>query len=235
MVGQLSDQVAKTLLLVFNAVFFLCGLIVAVLASVDMKSNHLIKQVVEGFAGSNLAVIGVGVFICLVSSFGCFGAHTENTRILTTYKLAMIAILILQISIGVLYFMRRDELEDIVVKGARATILNIDDVAMSSSWNKVQSSFSCCGADSAEDYRISGKNIPPSCCGYAAGKACDRSDDHFNEVGCISKIIEFLKSQYLSLGCAAIIVAFIELIGILYACCLRSAIDEYELSDSSRL
>lgn len=206
-----------------------------VMGFVDLKNNRTIKQVVEGFSGSNFATVAIGAFICFVSFLGCCGAMAENSCMLTSYKLAMISILIMQISVGVVAFMKREELEEIVTTGAKDSIRRFEQHQIGDAWNYIQDWFQCSGAEAPEDYDKMGHPYPPSCCGLKAGQACDQYTKSFNKNGCIPKLTTFLKTQYLALGILAIVVALVEIIGIMYACCLRSAIDEYELSDSSQI
>uniref|UniRef100_A0A1S4LQW0 Platelet endothelial tetraspan antigen, putative n=1 Tax=Ixodes scapularis TaxID=6945 RepID=A0A1S4LQW0_IXOSC len=81
----------------------------------------------------------------------------------------------------------------------------------------------CCGANSTGDFH--GK-IPSSCCENKP-TTCDAADAY--KITCIDALINKFKEKIVYVGVTGIIICFIEVVGIIFGCCLAQSIKKYEV------
>ncbi|OQR68458.1 hypothetical protein BIW11_12903 [Tropilaelaps mercedesae] len=199
-----------------------CGIAILVLGFSGIKFNDHLKTVIQNLSGTNIAVIVVGAIIFIISFLGFCGALRESSCLITLFMLCMIVLLIAEIAIACIAFVNRNELQDLVEKGMQKSFKKRHEPLIKDAWDDIEVSFQCCGAISYKQYD---NNLPASCCKRKVS-ICLETDPSFSRKPCIRKVEDFLANQYLGFGVAAIVVAFIEVIGIIFSCCLRSAINE---------
>lgn len=97
----------------------------------------------------------------------------------------------------------------------------------------VQSHFRCCGANSPADWKnntfYKDSTLPKSCCraDMELNITCSmESENHFRE-GCVDIISDELKSSVSYLATIAIIVILVQVVGILFSCCLTCQRRQY--------
>jgi CD63 antigen len=105
----------KHLLFFFNFVFALCGLAMLIAgaltyANID-KSNYFMEEVSEkvNFTASPIALMVVGSIIFVIAFFGCCGAIRESNCMIITFAVLLLAILIMEIAIRIVVFVRSEE------------------------------------------------------------------------------------------------------------------------------
>lgn len=227
MVRRCSDKMAKLLMVVFNFVFLVCGIAMLAIGLMDISNFNSLKSIIQGLSGVNLAFIIAGAVVCIISFLGCCGALKENSCMVSTFMALLVLILIFEIAVGILAFHKRDKIEELVTREAKKSLNHTDDSLVAKAWDDIQISFKCCGAENPKDYPEMHKAYPDSCCKVPEAKGkCDPSSKGFSNRGCIPEMKNFLKSHFLSIGVTAIVIGFIEVVGIIFACCLRSAINE---------
>lgn len=91
--------------------------------------------------------------------------------------------------------------------------------------DRVQDEFDCCGYSDkslgGKNYKDNNMTVPASC--------KDKNQTIYTE-GCVKGFEKFLKDHLLIVGGVGIGVAFIQLIGIIFACCMmRSIKGQYEV------
>jgi hypothetical protein len=229
MVRRCSDKMAKLLLTVFNAIFLVCGLALFIIGVRDFKNAKSVNEILTGLNGLNAVVIAVGVVIIVISFLGCCGALKENSCMLNTFLALLVVLLIAEITVGYLAFDNRGKIENEARKNARNS-LNLTGTSdnIREAWDDIQTSMICCGSDSYEDYQDFGRQIPESCCKQKLdkGETCGPKAKGFSEKPCFPKIKQFVNDHSLLFGIAALLIGFVEVAGIIFACCLRSAVNE---------
>ncbi|EHA97968.1 CD63 antigen [Heterocephalus glaber] len=95
--------------------------------------------------------------------------------------------------------------------------------------DKLQTQFECCGAANFTDWEnIPGMGegqVPDSCC-VNNTKDCgsDTKEHPIYTKGCLEKIGNWLRKNVLLVAAAALGIAFVEVLGIVFACCLVKSI-----------
>lgn len=232
MVRRCSDKLAKLLLTIFNALFLVCGIVLLVIGAKDFKNAESIKAVLSGINGTNAVVIGVGVVIVVISFLGCCGALKENACMLNMFLALLMIILIAEIAVGYLAFDNRGKFEKAAKKNALKSLEeSSNNTLIRQAWDDIQTSLLCCGVNNYTDYTTLKVDIPKSCCKKELGPnvKCGEGVDGFNGDGCYEKMKDFVEGNSLTFGVTALLVAFVEVAGIIFACCLRSAVlERYE-------
>ncbi|CAH2086803.1 unnamed protein product [Euphydryas editha] len=113
--------------------------------------------------------------------------------------------------------------------------LNTYIVVSKSNLNHLQQfSLQCCGIYGVGDWAANGQPIPSTCC---AGREildnkpteCTADSPSIHKNGCLDLILSHMKELALVLGGVGIGIAFVQLLGVIFACCLaRSIRSQYE-------
>lgn len=227
MVRRCSDKMAKLLLVVFNALFVVCGIALLVVGLMDIKNARSVDAILSKLNSLNVVTIFIGAVILIISFLGCCGALKENSCMLNCFLGLLLIILIAEVTVGYLAFDNRSKVESAIKANAFMTLNQTkNSKLLKEAWDDVQLTWQCCGVDSADDYALFNLPIPESCCKKETQGPCGGGTDGFHANGCFPEIKTFAENVSLGIGVAAVIIAFIEVAGIIFACCLRSAINE---------
>nr|XP_058945825.1 CD151 antigen-like [Pocillopora verrucosa] len=236
----------KYLLFIFNFIFWISGIcLIAVGAWIKAKYRDFIQLSDSSSAASGAVfLIIIGVIVAIVGFLGCCGAWKENYCMVTTYAILLAIIFILEIAAGAVAYAYKGKLEDYTKKALDDGIdkyLDGDKDAIKAIDN-IQKQFKCCGVDGYENYLNASddKKFPKTCCKnekHCPGTVGDvkklngtKLDDEIYTKGCLKQFEQFLHDHILIVGGVGIGIAFVQLIGILFACCLmRSIKAEYEV------
>jgi len=212
---------AKSLMVIFNFVFLVCGIGICVLSFGTPKNYN---DFIEGLNKVNYVFLAVGVVISLMAFLGCCGALMENSFMITTFILLLTTVLIAEIAIGGVAFAKRGDIED-TIKKAGIKMINSTEKTQNDIVNDIQGTLHCCGMTGVEDYTASKKDVPPSCC-EKKEDTCSKDSRDLWKTGCYQKIADQINSHLLYVGIAALVVIFVEILGLIFACCLRGAVRE---------
>lgn len=106
------------------------------------------------------------------------------------------------------------------------TNLNRSHIAIR--WDNIQETFHCCGLESSEDWMNAVRGIPLSCCDIPHGQLdnfhCDSTQATMHDKGCLEAFGSFIKSHAMSLAIAGLVLAIIQLFGLLFACLIARQI-----------
>jgi len=220
--------VVKYLTFFFNFLFFLSGLALVIVGGViRSKYGDYLSFADSKFASAAIFIIVVGVIVFIIGFLGCCGAVKENYCMVTTFAVLLGVIFVLEIIAGSVGFAYRSKVKETADKGLKRAIDNYDNDKEKGAkdfvdW--VQTEFTCCGMDGASDWQTA---LPASCCD-ADVKNCTITTAH--QEGCLLKFEEFVHDNLVVIGAVAIAIAFIQLLGIVFACCLMKAIkNQYEV------
>lgn len=220
---------AKTLLVIFNGLFLICGIAMIGIGIAQSTAGGIknLNQLIAGLDYLNVAVIVLGLVVCIISFLGCCGALKESNCMISLFMLFLTLILVAEVVAAGMAFKYKGEIKEF----ARTESLKaLKDNKTAHAFDIIQNDWKCCGVDGAKDYTDNQRPIPASCCSnLPVAATCTTDTAGFHDVGCLPEIENRLKTNYLAVGVTALIIAFIEIIGIIFACCLRGAIqDKYQ-------
>ncbi|XP_022795859.1 CD63 antigen-like [Stylophora pistillata] len=205
----------KYLLFFFNLIFWISGIVLmGIGAWIKLKYKDLIQLSESNAATGAVFLIIIGVIVAIVGFLGCCGAWKENYCMVTTVLLEEVTKKALDEGIKK-YFKGGEEKKAI---------------------DNVQEKFECCGVDGYEDYlNQNTTELPESCCRTPKCNTTVEAMRSLNNTeiytqGCLKGFEKFLREHLLIVGGVGIGIAFVQLIGIVFACCLmRSIKQEYEV------
>jgi len=186
-----------------NVIFVLTGILL-----IGLGSYALAQGVAE--LSSVTVIIGIIVLGCLVlivSFFGCIGASRENRCMLMTYAIFILIFVLLEIAIGITAYVKREDIPSLADEnwsrmyneGHRDTIEDTEKL------------FKCCGW-----YNTTDRAVPPI--DDTDLNTCVEVYDYSEP--CSNKINETIEDSLMIAGITAIVIAVIQLICLLFACCL---------------
>ncbi|GAA6092165.1 CD63 antigen [Tachysurus ichikawai] len=209
----------------------LCGLaliIVGVLAQTAITNFSIIKQVASN--ASPIVIIVVGVVIFFIAFFGCCGAWKEDYCMVTTFVVLLSIIIIVEIGIAIAAYVLRNQLTNLVDTGIKEAIKNYTNPDFQKEVDEMQKWLNCCGAVNSSDwmnYKPDRNSVPDSCCknfSNNCGNGAMNNATIINIEGCGEGLENFFKKNILWVGIAALVIAFIEILGLVFACALMRGI-----------
>lgn len=224
----------KYLVFIFNFLFWLSGLALIIIgAIVKSKYGDYLSYGDDGskFTSVSVFVIIVGVIVFVIGFLGCCGAIRENYCMVSTFAVLLGIIFILEIVAGALGFAYRKKVENHVndsLKDAVSKYDNKDQPGAKDLLDWSQQRFDCCGIDGASDYT----NTTGTCAngGVPSCYSTDNCNGTLYTQGCKESFISFVRHNLAVIGAVAIGIAFIQLLGIIFACCMMKNIRaDYEV------
>uniref|UniRef100_G3MMI9 Tetraspanin n=2 Tax=Amblyomma TaxID=6942 RepID=G3MMI9_AMBMU len=223
MVNSSKMGFVKYLLFAFNAIFVLCGIALIAVGGVVLSALNPQKPFYEGYLGAPVAIVVLGVFVFVLAFLGCCGAIRENYHMIMAFSVLLTIILICELGAAIAAYAYRSKIKDAIREEATKSIheySNSTDVQRL--WDDIQSSLHCCGANSTADYTV----LPPSCC---PDKPNDCTQEKAYKRNCIDELFDKFSDKIVYVGVTGIIICFIEVVGIVFGCCLAKAIRKYEV------
>lgn len=211
-------SIVKYILFIFNMLSLVCGILLIVFGSLLISNLSDIKNIAETFHTSSIpiAIIAIGCIIFIISFVGCCGAIRENTCLTMTYSVFMIVLFVLQMIMVVYIWIHREYFLSVMNK--------IVDRAWEERHEKghymdvFQSSFNCCGRFGVQDY--TSETVPNSCCG-ASATSCSYAMAMLKP-GCSKQFNNFISTNIIIAQYAGLVVAGIELVAFIFACCIAN-------------
>ncbi|EDO35938.1 predicted protein [Nematostella vectensis] len=236
----------KYLLFVFNFFFWLSGLAVlgiGIWTKVDAgQFDSFLGS--SGYSIPAWTMIGAGAFVTFVGFFGCCGAVKESRCMLATwlkYLLTILLSLSKQVNLFELYlkfFLLWHQVQEEIKINLDEQIRNTYgyDSEVESHINNLQIRLKCCGGERPGDWLGSkwkrdlnkDKIVPLSCCTENANKTTCYKDDTYKEVyssGCVNELKTFVDKHMILIGAIAVGISIVQLLGMIFSCCLFCAID----------
>jgi len=233
----------RILLFFFNFLFWVLGIALLAVGITSRTSASSWKQLMEESLILNAAniLIAAGVIVALIGFLGCCGAWKKNKCMLLSFAICIILIFILQLAGGIYAYTKKDTLQEDLKKGLDQIQ---DQYGQPSTANKefskavdwFQQNVKCCGLDKPESWNDSqwGKSgntgVPDSCC-KTVEKGCGAKDIKtlggiIFPKGCIPVGKKYAEDKIFLIGGVLIGIGVVQLLGILFACCLSRAIDQ---------
>jgi len=225
---------------IFNLLFFLLGCAILGLGIWLKTEKGDYAQISSyNFLTAAHIAIAAGAIILVVSFLGCCGAIKEIKPMLLLFFIFLILIFILEITAGVLAYVKRDELEAKLEDDFKASINEKygkpDEKGVTDAIDKFQETFKCCGFNNSKDWQSSyyyiqikqRASIPTSCCKDRSNSRCGTMDRDINHhKGCYKEVKDFLKENLLIIGVCGIIFALIQILGMIFSMVLYCSIGD---------
>ncbi|XP_048522365.1 CD63 antigen isoform X2 [Dendroctonus ponderosae] len=184
---------------------------------------------------STLAIV-IGFFIFIVALFGCIGALKESTFLVNSYAFFLTIIFILQLSVSIAAYAMRSNIENSVHSNMLQAMKYYDVSYNAFTWNSTQYNLQCCGIYSYGEWSLYSNRsgfaltsivkdkhttlyVPTTCC---MNEQC--SYDSLFKDGCLNRLVYVVSQCALLLGVGALCVAFIQVLGIVFASMLAKSI-----------
>lgn len=239
-----KDELVKNVLYIINVIFAVFGLVTAAtgiwffvqLAEfVSLRnSNHYLLdyRVYWPQVAPWLFILG-GLVIMMVAFCGWCGANKENRGLLGLYGAFLIVMVIGQVISATLIFVYVDGedtdkfIKDTVYDGYYNSQSNPD---VFKAFGRIERKLRCCGANDARDYRSWRNDLPLTCCQDSYYRAtCDFTDKEANErLGCAKVAAVYTKIISSSVAGASLLMALVEVAGIILSWTLFSSLREVE-------
>ncbi|KAG7464297.1 CD151 antigen-like isoform X2 [Solea senegalensis] len=233
----------KYLLFLFNILFWLAGgvvLAVGVWTLVE-KSDYVSLLNSSFYSASAYILIAAGVIVIVTGIIGCCATLKEMKSLLIVYLILLLCIVLLEIIAGVLAYIKYQELDEELRQNLKVNMQQKykqpGEESVTQAVDKLQQEFMCCGSGNFSDWRDSvwiqaadnARLVPDSCC-KTPSDLCGLRDHPSNiynvEGGCIMKLEDFILSQLYILGSVGIGIAFLQIFGMMFTCCLYQNLKE---------
>jgi len=221
--GKMS--VIKYLMFFFNFLFWLSGLALIIVGGIISHNyGDYLSFADKKFATAATFIIIVGVIVFIIGFLGCCGAIKENYCMVTTFAVLLGIIFVLEVVAGILGFVYRGKVKKAATDALnRAVEKYPDEKGAKKMIDWAQQRFECCGNQGPTDYKNG--TVPASCCKDKVNPCVTPYTE-----GCAEKFEAFIRHNLVVIGAVAIAIAFMQLLGIIFACCLMKAIKgEYEV------
>jgi len=218
----------KYLMFVFNFVFVVCGIALIVVGAV-VQGKDFTQFLNNKYVTAPTILIAVGVIIFVLAFLGCYGSVRENHCMVMTFGVLLFIIFVVEIAGGITAYVNRSELENVLRDNMNSTFQQ-NKPDFKKLWAEMESKWECCGFEGPNDYENATIELHSSCCPKSVPEhECRLGNKQHYTQGCYSVFLDRVRSAVGAIGGAAIGIAVIELIGVMFACCLASAIKkEYE-------
>ncbi|CAL4157010.1 unnamed protein product [Meganyctiphanes norvegica] len=224
------DPCHKYVLLSINFMSMIFSFTVVIVASVTIHSAHKFGDLLDAHS---LTLPGVVLLFALLilplSLIGCYGAHTNNYKILNYYSTCTLVIVIVQFVLIILMFLYNATFVATVQDGMQDVFNEYGqgDLQLDVSIDKVQHKYKCCGVMNYTDWSSytygNETNIADGCC-LISFKDCGHNyflkpnpPEIFNK-GCYDAISDNLKPLGRSLRVMFLMLALMQMVSVSLGC-----------------
>lgn len=233
-----SEQLLRMFLFVFNAAFFVIGVILIAMGVFAIVSVSDFKDFdVDAIMSISGVFIAVGLVVFIIAFLGCCGAFKKSHWMMYAYSIAILVLLLLQVAMGIYAIVERGAITDVFSDSLDATQEDYQtDRSTQKAWDALQEKLECCGnATGPSSWAVAYPNtveVPDSCCieqtdGCGAAITAYTDADIFQK-DCVKVAETKIDDSLIALGLVAIILGLIQIVGILAGCCLGNAFRDYE-------
>ncbi|KRT84860.1 Tetraspannin, partial [Oryctes borbonicus] len=215
----------KTLLMVFNFIFWASGIVILAIGIYMRVSLYQYMALSTEFSGTaSYVLIGTGAFIILIGSLACCCTVKGQPVLLYVYGAFLAIIFVLELGTGVSIYAYRDQFPQGIDEGLNKSMANYyyPNSTDAQIWDSMQRTLHCCGNHGYNDWINLNPSvpIPMSCCKKAT---CDVANEtEIYTEGCYDKLVQFMKSNIAIVAGSAIGITFFPLVGVVLSCCLAS-------------
>ncbi|XP_010725346.1 CD63 antigen [Meleagris gallopavo] len=209
-----------------------CGVaLVAIGIYAHLALNQALVAGSGSAASSPVAIMVVGIIIFFVSFFGCCGAWKESYCMVTTFAVLLSIIFLVEIAAAIAGYVFKDKVRSVLEEGLWDTMSKYgEDVPLTEAVDKLQEDFHCCGSNNYTDWatleRFRANNtVPRSCCRVNTTNCnVNPTASTIYVEGCQKGIEAWMKKNILIVAAVALGIAFFEILGVIFTCCLMKGI-----------
>lgn len=214
---------------IFNFLFWLCGILILALA-IWLRVSKADQELINKDHAMNAYIvvdilIAVGGIIMILGFLGCCGAMRESRCMLMVFFIGLLLILLVQLTAGILGVTYRSETEKFLNETLHKNVelltrTDENAKAFQKTLIRFQKEFKCCGlVDGPSDWGSNFQQNSESCeCVGVADSKCEIYEGkEVHEEPCITILKELLKKHLLIIIGLAFGIAFIEVLGLIFA------------------
>jgi len=226
------ESMVKYFMFFINAIFAIVGItLVGIGAYIQIKATEYLDFLSDNYLNTPIFIIIVGCVIFVVAFFGCCGAWNESACMIYTYSVFITIILIAELGAAIAAFALKGDLRNVIEHKMVDGMENFGKEGyegVTNAWNVLQADVHCCGATDYKDWMKNStmQYVPDSCCKVDT-KDCGKAPGFENEIYTKGCLVEF-EDQFVGniglVGGIALGVAFAQLLGVIFSCCLANRI-----------
>ncbi|KAI0237774.1 Tetraspanin-15 [Lamellibrachia satsuma] len=176
--------VYKFLVTIYGLLFFVIGLLLLGLGIWVVTASQHYESINDAPMSPAILAIVVGVCMLLTAFCGIIGALKDKLLLLKIFLGVIILVFILQVIIGIIAFIYREQTAAVAEKQLRFAMREYtNSKATARAIDTIQSQFSCCGLQNPFDWNINPDfscystsefacGVPVSCCSSSEPKPC---------------------------------------------------------------
>ncbi|ENN74377.1 tetraspanin-9 [Dendroctonus ponderosae] len=176
---------------------------------------------------ADIVAIIIGALTIVLSFFACCGSWLQSRCLLITYFILVVLMFIAEFVLGSLAFVYRDTIKHTFTEKLQDGLSHHYNMSQSPNnllqvWDDVQITFKCCGVVNYMDWHMidawpEHRWVPDTCCLPADyGIGCGRKgSDILYKSGCYELIYKWFKERLMVVGLVGLIVAFVQLFGLI--------------------
>ncbi|XP_032669233.1 CD151 antigen [Odontomachus brunneus] len=217
-------NVIKYILFVFNLVFAISGIGIIAAGALVLADVGEFNHFMEGrIMAPPIVLIVAGSIVFIIAFLGCYGAIKEHYNMLIAFAAALLIIFVIELAVGIAAAVFKNDFSVAMKDTLKESMKNYTD-ADKEAWDNVQKKLQCCGVDGPSDWNTGFRPFPSSCCTTDMQVICQYGNPTMYKDGCFSKLeMRVMKGATVLIG-VGIGIAFVEIAGIVLACCLATAI-----------
>ncbi|XP_004700629.1 CD63 antigen [Echinops telfairi] len=231
MAAEGGMKCVKFLLYVFLLAFCACAVgLIAVGVGTHLVLSQTLSQGANPGTLLPVVIIAMGVFLFLVALVGCCGVCKENYYLMITFVIFLSLIMLVEVATAIAGYVFRDKIRSEFKSNFQKQMQAYPkDNTTARILDKMQEDFKCCGATNYTDWENiplePRGRVPDSCCiNVTQNCGVKFNVKDINAEGCVEKIGGWLRSHMVEVAAAGLGIAFVEVLGIVLACCLVKSI-----------
>ncbi|NWI17844.1 CD63 protein, partial [Crypturellus soui] len=209
-----------------------CGVVLIAIGIYAQVTLNKALVVTDASASSTpVAIVVVGVIIFFISFFGCCGAWKESYCMVTTFAVLLSLIFLVEVAAAIAGYVFKDEVRAGLEQGLREAVEQYaEDAELREAVDELQKEFHCCGVANYTDWATvapfkGNDTVPRSCCRVNATNCnVHPSPATVYQEGCVQGLEAWMKRNIVVVAAVALGIAFFEVLGIVFACCLMRGI-----------
>ncbi|XP_052747094.1 tetraspanin-7 [Bicyclus anynana] len=216
----------KTLLFLFNIVFWLTGLLMLVLGLWAEFGLYKYMEMSPEFSGTApLVIIGVATLIVLISSVAFSGIIKGQPVLLYIYGGFLICIFMMELGVGASAICYRDTFAKGLHDGLTKSIITYNP--KKANFDFAQATLQCCGVSNYTDWmRLSPQRVIPISCCVDKTRCVTANYSDVYQRGCYEVLSEYLMNNLNIVFAIAIGTALLPLVGAMVSCSLARGIEK---------
>ena len=164
----------KKFVFIFNLIISLLGVALIGLGSyVHVDTKDYIKFLSGSYLNTPILIIVIGVLILPTVVLGCYAATKDCKMLMVTYIFLLFALIVSQIGAGIAAFALKGELGGSIERNMKEAMNHYGVASQEAdtvTWDRVQTTFHCCGVFGWKDWKnatspgLPRNTVPDSCC-----------------------------------------------------------------------